>query len=725
MNNIFGGGSSDTSGGSPVDLTGGGSSDPFGGSGGSDLGTLFSTIGQAFAGGGATPGSPAQTIDAIQNATDPSGSIAATNAITSGQGGANAPQPTQNQNPQGPQGQQGGADQFAPPSAVEALKKALTGLRQEQRQNPYAFPGQAPAPGSGQNSPMLNRAGRIPTDQVPNAPAQPDDPNAPSQFASAMEFSNDNPPPPQPNAIDPADAVRAGLRSNAPDTSGQFKIPGPANENAPSENFPAYLKNLREGGGAAPAPAPEVPPQTPPSPLPTGGGGGGGILSTLAGLAPGSLGELAARMGGPLGVFLGSTSPAETGEMPQQTLGRSPSGPAPAPELPKSEVLREGEGGPATTTAPVTGKKVETVDPKTKKPVDPKTGDPLPTKTGKLPTKKGPPGEYQPATGNARDKTWHPGTSTGMDQRVGPIMRDVSGVSHGVPLPLGQLAQMALPLLMMAMGGMGGGGRGRRGFGGMGHPGGRGMWPYHHPTFGWQAHGFHPGGGWRPMHPVHFREMRGGGPMGYAGGDGMTGNPALDAILQGMGGGGQQGAGQGGQPQSGGRQGGGSGNQWGYSDPQTEGPWSANPFLNTVVGAESSGRNSGAPGGGPGGDGGIARGFYNIQTPTWGEFARGVPGASRYASADQAPPDIQTQVAMTIPAARFGERTRAILHAKFGNFDERMTLGQLADQFGGADWAANKPQPGATTTGGSKAPNPQGNPVATTQSGPEGVANAT
>jgi hypothetical protein len=78
---------------------------------------------------------------------------------------------------------------------------------------------------------------------------------------------------------------------------------------------------------------------------------------------------------------------------------------------------------------------------------------------------------------------------------------------------------------------------------------------------------------------------------------------------------------------------------------------------------------------------------------------------------------------MTIPAARFGPRTRAILHAKFGNFDERMTLGQLADQFGGQDWAANKPTPpGTVPTGGSKAPNPQGNPV-TTQTGPEGVAN--
>jgi hypothetical protein len=140
-----------------------------------------------------------------------------------------------------------------------------------------------------------------------------------------------------------------------------------------------------------------------------------------------------------------------------------------------------------------------------------------------------------------------------MDQRVGPIMRDVSGVSHGVPPALGQLAQMAMPLLMMAMGGGFGGGRHGghgRGFGGMGHPGGRGMWPYHHPSFGWGMHGFHPGGGWRPMNPVHFREMGGGG------GGGM--NPMMTALAGGAGGGftsGDTGVSNKGVPQDGGNQG--------------------------------------------------------------------------------------------------------------------------------------------------------------------------
>jgi hypothetical protein len=719
ITDLFGGGSSGSA--STLDdaalgdaITGG--SSLFGSTGGSDLGSMFSSIGQAFAGGGANPAStPAGTVDAITQATDPTGSIGAQTAITGGQGGANAPQPTQNQNPQGPQGGgQGGGDQFAPPSAVDALKKALTGLRQQQRQNPYAFPGGPGNAEAGQNSPMLNRASRIPTDQVSGA----DDPDAPSQYASAMEADNDNQPPPPSNAIDPADAVRAGLRSNAPDTSGQFQIPGPANENNPPQGgLPATQPGVPAvqggGGGLVPGGGGAIVPQTP-----DGSDGLGGLASLARMLGIGPMAASAVPL-------VASTTPtaAATGVETTRTLGRSPSGPS-EPTLDPSDPFSGSAFGPAgsqpagtippagtdtytprtpITSAPATGKKVETVDPKTKKPVNPKTGDPLPTKKGPLPTKT--------------DEI-----PTGQDQ-PGSIQRDIHGVSHGVPPALGQLAQMAMPLLMMAMGGMGGG-RGRhggRGFGGMGHPGGRGMWPYHHPSFGWGMHGFHPGGGWRPMHPVHFRDMGGGGPMSYAGGgQGGTGNPQLDALLQGLGG--QQGGGNQGQSGFGRPQGGGLN----WSQPQTQGPWSANPFLNTIVGAESSGRNSGAPGQGPGGDGGIARGYYNIQTPTWGEFAKGVPGAAQYTTADQAPPEIQTQVAMTIPAARFGDRTRAILHRQFGNFDERMTLGQLADQFGGKDWAANKPTPpGAIATGGSKAPNPDGNPApAITQQDPEAVAAA-
>lgn len=223
-------------------------------------------------------------------------------------------------------------------------------------------------------------------------------------------------------------------------------------------------------------------------------------------------------------------------------------------------------------------------------------------------------------------------------------------------------------------------------------------------------------------------------PLGYTGanqggGGGITGNPELDQLLQslGLGGNNQQGGGnqQGYGP---GNHFGGQGGGWGFSAPATQGPWSQNPVLNTLVGAESSGHNSGAPGQGPGGDGGIARGYYNIQTPTWRQFAPGVPGADQYATADQAPPEIQTAVAMTIPVSRFGDRTRAILHRQFGDFNERLTVGELAGQHGQMPEVASSSKPGTTKTGGSTAPNPQGNPATVdttpsyTQMGPENTA---
>ena len=722
MNNIFGGGD--------------GSSDP---TGGSDLGTMLSSIGQAFTSGGASPvSSPVAAVNAVQQATDPTGTVAATNAITGGQ----APQQTQTQSPQGPNqgGQSGNQDQFAPPNAVEALKKALQGLRQQQRQNPYSFPGGAGSAEAGQNSPMLNRAGRIPTDAVPDKPAEPDDPNAPSQYASNMEFMNDNSPPPPPSGIDPADAVRAGLRRYTPDTSGQFQTPGPANENAPSENFPAFLKNLREGGGAA---TPEAPAQTAPSAPAMGGGGGGGILGGLAGLAPGSLGELIARMAGPAGVYFGNTTPAETGELTPGQVGmnyRPEDDPQAPTAQPKENIpIGGGEGNKleaptgSVTKAPKTGKPIKTVDPKTNKPVDPKTGAPLPTHKGPLPTKTG---EYQPATGNARDKVWRPDTPTGYEQEAGPIMRDISGVSTGVPQQLGDLAKMAMPLLMMAIGGMGGGGGGRhfgRGFGGFGHPGGRGMWPYHHPNFGWGMHGFHPGGGWRPMHPVHFRQMGGGGgPLGYAGGGqgGMTGNPAVDAILQGIGGGGGH-QGGGGQQGGGGGGGGGGGNEQPWTAPEggnagtpltdNRSIGAADDVLATIRQRESGGQNK-RPEENYAYPRSQASGYYQIQPGTWRAWARdsGDTEAANYREAYLAPQAVQDRMARWA-LQKYGPNASYTWAASgpYPNVDPKSWQ---------TTTAGNTPKPGTTPTGGTKTPNPEGNPAnvdttpSLTQMGPESVA---
>ena len=689
---------------------GGGSSDPSAapsgdGTGGSDLGTILSSMGQAFAGGGVGPSSPTATVDAVQQATDPTGSIGAQTAIT---GGQSPPQQTQTQNPQGPNqsGQGGNQNQFAPPSAVEQLKRALQGLTQQQRQNPYGFPANSPQSNAdaGQNSPMLNRAARIP-------PASANPADLPSTNAQETEFMNDNNAPPQsPAGIDPADAVRAGLRSNAPDTSGQFQVPPAANENAPPANdFSTYLNNLRKSGGFA----------SPPPPLDLGTqadqGGLGGLaaLARMLGLGPAATGAAIAM----------KPTPAETGELPQQTLGRSPSGPAPTPETPPA--LGGGPGneeeaptGTPVTKAPLTGKKVETVDPKTKKPVDPKTGDPLPTKP---PTKKGP-----------------QETPTGYDQNVGPIMRDMSGVSTGVPQGLGELAQMAMPLLMMALGGMGGRGR-HGGFRGGGfHPGGRGMWPYHHPTFGWGMHGFHPGGGWRPMAPVHFRQMSGGG-------GGM--NPQMiSSLLGGQQGGDNPQAPQGGGPdltQTGGDQ------QFGGDAVRPAPPATMTQAKDDIAYLQSLGlpqagaaallgngwQESGLNPTGPAGDSGQSRGMFQWDPNRY--------AAMQMWARDQGlnPNDRKTQLGYAVheiqqyypnlwrqlqQGGNVGQLTQAIFsifergNPSKANMANRTSFAQSMAG-GGAEVA------GKTSTGGSKAPNPQGNPAdvdttpATTQMGPESV----
>ena len=322
-----------------------------------------------------------------------------------------------------------------------------------------------------------------------------------------------------------------------------------------------------------------------------------------------------------------------------------------------------------------------------------KGGGASPVATGDLPTRVPHPAAALP--------THKPGASAA--PATGPatsgILNDITGASTGSPTALADLAQAAktlLPIVLpLLMGGMGGGRRfgrfhggrfthgvGRGGFngfrGGMNamnyhggqHPAGRGAWPYHHPQFGWHMHGRPPGPGWLPLHPMDAQSIVGGG-----GQDGQDPNQDPNAPDPN-------------RPPKEGGSGGGS-----YTDPAA-GPWSGNSVYNTLVGAESGGRNDGAPGQPAGGDGGIARGYFNIQTPTWGDFKQNVPGASQYQSADQAPYEIQRAVANTIPVARFGDRTRRILHSKFGDFNERMTVGELAEQKGGnLSRAAQLPPP--------------------------------
>jgi hypothetical protein len=122
---------------------------------------------------------------------------------------------------------------------------------------------------------------------------------------------------------------------------------------------------------------------------------------------------------------------------------------------------------------------------------------------------------------------------------------------------------------------------------------------------------------------------------------------------------------------------GGTGGPRGLGGTPSSGPWSNSPFLSTIVGTESGGDNNAV------GDGGLAHGVYQFHDPTWQKYAKNVPGASQYSRASQASPELQQAVALTTPITEWGDNTKRALHAKFGAFDEHMTIGQLNDKFGG------------------------------------------
>jgi hypothetical protein len=374
-------------------------------------------------------------------------------------------------------------------------------------------------------------------------------------------------------------------------------------------------------------------------------------------------------------------------------------------------------GGPGNEEQAPTG--TPKPDPKTGLPSDPASGKPMtperykkwfdqqtkgdkPSKdatpaSGNLPTKKGGPAAATPTT---------PAVAAGGGQpRPGSLLSDILGGTGSNPMALVQLAAAVLPMLM---GGMGGGGRrGRfRGGGGFGRfggfrggmnamrGGGHGPLPAfrggnlpagHYPNMQGGFH-YHPGGfheGW-PAHPNWGGQQGGGGDTS-----------GLAGLLGGGGSGGGGGA-------SGNYTGPGSGSvNAGATVTAANGPWSDNSFLSTLVGAESGGRQ------GPNvrGDGGQAKGFFQFHDGTWQKYAQNVPGASQYASAEDAPAEVQQQVAMSAPIREWGPRTKQILHAKFGAFDEHQTIGQLSGQFGGGG--------GGTRPATAPAPAANANPLAT------------
>jgi hypothetical protein len=697
-------------------------------------GGVGNAVSSMFGGGAAGGAAPAASTDpggSFTQAVDPTGSIAAQEAINPP---GSAPTAAQSQNQQGQQ-----PAKPATPPPQEQQQTGLDQLRKLLQRARGVSPYQTGAgAGSGQQ-PAYSGYG---PKSVPEGPIQ--DPLMPSPLGQAAAIDTSGVPP----AGGPL-GLRPGESGEGVGTAPEDQPLGPSARNPRA----AATGQGAVGGATQPQGAP---------PAPEIGPGSAAASAGIPALAKGALGGIASV---PF-----TATPAETGELPptaanipadqrnmpypgQQyapdpsiaaqpqitppgtTQGGDPRAGQPGRGQPSSTPIGGGPGNVQEsptgragdpTSAPLSKKQYEDVlkgqgvsPSEAKKQADKSTPADRARAAGALPTHK--PG-------------YTPGSTRQGPTGISTITRDRAGM-QGMPQMLGELAKLAVPLLSMAMsGGFGGGGRGHRGFpfghGGHGrfggewrggHPGGfgSGMWPYHHPGMGWSGFNHHPGGGWMPLHPKYMASM--GGQVGGfdAGGGGQDQTQQLLAAL-GMGGGQQgQGGQQGGGFQQGGRWGGGQGGSsggggasggyggGGDTGPPVNGPWSSNPFLSTIVQAESGGRE------GPNvrGDGGQAKGFFQFHDGTWQRYARNVPGASQYASAEGAPPEMQQAVAMSAPISEWGGETRRKLHARFGNFDEHMTIGQLSQQFGGGTQTAGNTPPGTVGTGDPRAPNPDGNVV--------------
>jgi hypothetical protein len=99
-----------------------------------------------------------------------------------------------------------------------------------------------------------------------------------------------------------------------------------------------------------------------------------------------------------------------------------------------------------------------------------------------------------------------------------------------------------------------------------------------------------------------------------------------------------------------------------------------------VTHAENGGR---VHGGGPMTSAGEAQGGFQITTGTWKDFAaRAGVDLKTYPTADDAPADVQHQVAKVIPLKRWDPRTVALVRAHFGHVDTSKTLGELEAELG-------------------------------------------
>jgi hypothetical protein len=301
----------------------------------------------------------------------------------------------------------------------------------------------------------------------------------------------------------------------------------------------ALLKQLNTGKVPGPTgPTPQGG-QNAPFALPTLAAGQTGARSpqmALPALAAGQTGEQSPQMALPE-VATGETGPQSPGPAAlRQRLAGQPATdaqgqpvtaagtPAADTPLPPSRPANLGQTAQTAQTAPAGQGRDITVQ-KAGAGAQPQPTQALPTKPPKqLPTHKPGPPEAQP---QGPPPAQQPPTDTHSNIPPSRLIQDIAGISTGQPSALADLARAAGMILPLFMGGRRGrfgggfrGGRFTRGIGGFGHlhggrhPAGPGAWPYHHPQFGWHMHAFHPGGGWRPLHPNDGQAIVGGGGQG-------------------------------------------------------------------------------------------------------------------------------------------------------------------------------------------------------------------
>ena len=108
----------------------------------------------------------------------------------------------------------------------------------------------------------------------------------------------------------------------------------------------------------------------------------------------------------------------------------------------------------------------------------------------------------------------------------------------------------------------------------------------------------------------------------------------------------------------------------------------------------------------------ISQGNFQINTPTWRDFAKqGGVDVNQYPNAMSAPRAVQAQVASVIPFNRFGPRTQTLMRSRFGPLDTSQTVGALA---GTPALTFNPntagPRVGGTATVAAPPPNPNAGP---------------